>query len=202
MCILYNIYVCIPKKQNFFHADTGLFLPVYRRIYGHMVLAVLKKRLLYPDPPKFRFGVGGVVGVKNVIEKNPEEIAFLMLETPVKHYHVIDIEEKQKLEQIARSIVKKLALLELLGYRIEFSINSHRVFTLKIAKRDTDMNYIIYMKLWDPKTKAKAIMLGGWITVKEKWYWGQYIVIDLSYSKNVEEKQLFEFVKKLIQLVI
>jgi len=192
----------LKEKQNFFHADTGLFLPVYRRIYGHMVLAVLKKTLLYPDPPKEKPKIGGVAGVKNVIEKNPEEIAFLMLESGVKHYHVIDIEKKQRLEAIVKNIAKKLALLELLGYRIEFTINSHRVFTLKIAKRDTDMNYIIYTKIWDPRYRVRAIMLGGWVIVNEKWYWGQYIVVDLSYSETLDEKQLFEFVKKLIQLVV
>ena len=167
-----------------------------------MVLAVLKKTLLYPDPPKEKPKIGGVAGVKNVIEKNPEEIAFLMLESGVKHYHVIDIEKKQRLEAIVKNIAKKLALLELLGYRIEFTINSHRVFTLKIAKRDTDMNYIIYTKIWDPRYRVRAIMLGGWVIVNEKWYWGQYIVVDLSYSETLDEKQLFEFVKKLIQLVV
>ena len=177
-------------------------MPVYRRIYEHIVLVFLKERLLNPDQHKKKRENRGAVGMKNIAEKNPEEIAFLLLESPVKSYHVIDVEKKAKLEMIVRNISKKLAMVELLGYHIEVTINSHKIFTIKIARKDKDLDEVIYMKLWDPKARIKAIALGGWVTIKEKWYWGQYIVVDLSYTKTADEKVIFEFVKKLIQLVI
>jgi len=136
------------------------------------------------------------------VDKNPEEIAFLMLESPIGSTHVIDVEKKQKLEDLARAITKKLAMVELLGYHVEITVNSHRVFTIKIARKDRDLDEIVYMKLWDPRYRIRALLMGGWYIAGEKWYWAQYIVIDLSYSKSVEEKALFEFVKKLINLVI
>jgi hypothetical protein len=140
--------------------------------------------------------------VKRIAEKNPDEIAFLMLEKPVSDHVVVPVGEKERLEAVAKSFAKKLSLVEILGYRVEINVNSHRVFTIKIARKDRDLDSVVYMKIWDPKLKAKVIAGGGWVTIGEKWYWGQYIAVDLSYAKNVNEKELFEFVKKIISLVI
>jgi hypothetical protein len=125
-----------------------------------------------------------------------------MLEKPVSDHNVIDLEEKQKLEAIARSISKKLQSVITLGYYVEVSVNSHKVFTVKIARKDRDLDSVVYMKIWDPKLKVKTVALGGWVVTSGKWFWGQYIAVDLSYAKNVNEKELFEFVKKIISLVI
>lgn len=144
--------------------------------------------------------------MKNVVdrsvEKDPEQFAFLMLESKIKDHHVVDPVEKQKLEDIVKGISRKLSMIEVLGYRIEFTINSHRVFTLKIARKDQDLDRVIYLKMWDPRYKAKIVALGGWVVINNKWLWGQYIAVDLSYNKNVDPKQLFDLIKKLIQLVV
>jgi hypothetical protein len=140
--------------------------------------------------------------IKHSVDRNSEELAFLLLEAPVKSYHVVDLEKKGRLVSITQSIVRKLSIIETLGYHVEISVNSHNVFTIKVARRDRDMDSVVYMKIWDPRYKVKAVMLGGWVVVNEKWYWGQYIAIDLSYAKTIDEKKLFEFVKKLISLVI
>jgi len=136
------------------------------------------------------------------LDKDPEQLAFLLVEAPIHSTHVIDVEKKQKLENLARAITKKLSVVELLGYHVEITVNSHKVFTLKIARKDRDLDNVIYMKIWDPRYRIKAIMLGGWLITANKWYWAQYIVIDLSYSKALDEKAIFEFVKKLVNLVI
>lgn len=140
--------------------------------------------------------------LQHAVERNPEEIAFLLLETPIKDHHVIDVEKKRKLEDLARAITKKLSMLELLGYRVEVSVNSHKTFTLKIARRDKDLDHVVYMKVWDPRYRIKAVLLGGWYINNGKWLWSQYIAVDLTYSKTLDEKAVFDFVKKLISLVI
>jgi len=140
--------------------------------------------------------------VKHVTDKDAEQLAFLLLESKINDYAVVDHEKKARLETIVKSIVKKLSVIELLGYRIEFTITSHKTFIIKIARKDRDLNEIVYMKLWDPKHRIKAVLLGGWVVTEGKWYWGQYIAIDLSYTRTIDEKAVFEFVKKLVQLVI
>ena len=140
--------------------------------------------------------------IKHSVDRNPEELAFLLLEAPVRSYHVVDLEKKRQLESITQSIVRKLAIIETLGYYVEISVNSHNVFTIKVARRDRDMDSVVYMKVWDPRYRIKTVMLGGWVIVGEKWLWGQYIAIDLSYAKTIDEKKLFEFVKKLISFAI
>jgi len=140
--------------------------------------------------------------IKHTVEKDPESIAFLLLEKPIKDHHVVDPKEKQKLEDIVKGISRKLSMIELLGYTVEFTINSHKTFTLKIARKDRDLDRVIYLKMWDPRYKAKIVMLGGWVVINNKWVWGQYIAVDLSYNKDVDPKQLFDLVKKLIQLVV
>jgi hypothetical protein len=140
--------------------------------------------------------------MKNVTTRDPEQVAFLMLESPVVDHPVVPSEEKRELETIVKSIAKKLSMIELLGYRVDITVNSHKVFTIKIVRKGRDLDNIVYMKVWDPRIKTKIVALGGWVTVEGRWLWGQYIVVDLTYAKSLDEKQLFDFVKKIISLVI